>query len=157
MDLLWCQQRCWATKKQNKTKKLTQFLVISYLEIDFQWKKLHPVNSKGLAEMCWFLTSFCIITRSYVCEPNAHYCISFPIILSRLLYTPTDNPCNPNPCYYGSTCVLTSNDRGYNCNCVPGYTGNNCETQIGRLMLKSPVACRYGGYRGLLPKNADSD
>lgn len=37
--------------------------------------------------------------------------------------------CNPNPCQNSGTCV--SNSPGtYFCNCLPQYSGNNCEIQI---------------------------
>ena len=36
------------------------------------------------------------------------------------------NECSPDPCQNGATC----NDLvgSYQCDCVPGYTGNNCQT-----------------------------
>ena len=36
------------------------------------------------------------------------------------------NECSPDPCLNGATCVDGVNQ--YTCNCVPGYTGTNCET-----------------------------
>ena len=36
--------------------------------------------------------------------------------------------CSPNPCQFGSTCDLdNSRAGGYECICVDGYTGTNCE------------------------------
>ena len=34
--------------------------------------------------------------------------------------------CASSPCQNGGTCVDVVN--AYTCNCVPGYTGDNCET-----------------------------
>ena len=50
-------------------------------------------------------------------------------------YIYTESPCEPNPCFFGSTCNPANNDRGYNCNCMTGYTGNNCETVLGMLNI----------------------
>ena len=36
--------------------------------------------------------------------------------------------CNSDPCRNGATCVELVN--GYNCTCVPGYNGTDCETNI---------------------------
>ena len=39
----------------------------------------------------------------------------------------TDSPCyNPNPCVNGGTCIVV-NDETYECECDPGYNGDNCE------------------------------
>ena len=34
--------------------------------------------------------------------------------------------CDPDPCQNNATCVDQVN--GYTCNCLVGYTGNDCET-----------------------------
>ena len=45
----------------------------------------------------------------------------------RFIFLPTDiNECASNPCLNGATCVDQVNR--YTCNCVPGYTGTNCQT-----------------------------
>ena len=36
------------------------------------------------------------------------------------------NDCDPNPCGNGCECINLEN--GYTCECVPGYTGPNCNT-----------------------------
>ena len=38
------------------------------------------------------------------------------------------NECDSQPCEYGATCLNEVN--AYSCVCVPGYSGNNCETNI---------------------------
>ncbi|XP_043577370.1 neurocan core protein-like [Chiloscyllium plagiosum] len=42
--------------------------------------------------------------------------------------TEGSNPCQTNPCLHEGTCV--SNRTVYTCNCVPGFTGENCEIDI---------------------------
>jgi Notch-like protein len=39
----------------------------------------------------------------------------------------TSGPCSPNPCMNGGTCAATGTT--YECTCVEGYAGVNCETQ----------------------------
>lgn len=36
--------------------------------------------------------------------------------------------CSSSPCTNGATCVSAGS--GYQCNCVPGYVGTNCETEL---------------------------
>ncbi|XP_019627704.1 PREDICTED: uncharacterized protein LOC109472382 isoform X29 [Branchiostoma belcheri] len=36
--------------------------------------------------------------------------------------------CDPNPCHNGGTCTERGNS--YNCKCLPGYAGRNCEKDI---------------------------
>ena len=45
------------------------------------------------------------------------------------------NECDIDPCVNGATCIDEVN--GYNCTCVPGYTGDRCET--GMLEYRSPT------------------
>ena len=47
------------------------------------------------------------------------------------MFTDT-NECASNPCSNDDSCTDVVN--GYKCNCLPGYTGVNCET--GKLMTK---------------------
>ena len=42
------------------------------------------------------------------------------------LFYPDINDCAPSPCANGGTCIDKVN--AYKCVCVPGYTGENCET-----------------------------
>ena len=41
-------------------------------------------------------------------------------------FYPDINDCAPSPCANGGTCIDKVN--AYKCVCVPGYTGENCET-----------------------------
>ena len=66
-------------------------------------------------------TLLCFIVCTYICmqtEKKAYKKGYFPF---------SDiNECDSNPCINGGTCV----DKiiSYQCDCVPGYTGTNCET-----------------------------
>ena len=48
------------------------------------------------------------------------------IVASTIIHSTEINECNSNPCQNGATCNDHFNT--YNCTCVPGYTGTNCET-----------------------------
>lgn len=57
------------------------------------------------------------------------------------------NECNKMPCLYGGKCVdLGDVKRGehyYKCDCKPGFTGVNCETNINEC---DPSPCVNGGH-----------
>ena len=42
--------------------------------------------------------------------------------------------CSPNPCLNGALCVTIPG--GYSCSCTSGFTGNNCEQQLGKFLDK---------------------
>ena len=44
------------------------------------------------------------------------------------------NLCDNNECQNGGTCEVISDIR-YTCKCAAGYTGQNCETDIGKLTV----------------------
>ena len=44
----------------------------------------------------------------------------------------TKSLCDNNECMHGGTCQMFGNIR-YTCTCAVGYTGQNCETDIGKL------------------------
>jgi hypothetical protein len=71
--------------------------------------------------------------RSCVCKPgyNGANCESNTL--------GAVNPCSPNPCLSGGTCL--GGPDGYTCSCQPGYTGANCETSTA--CLSNP--CQNGG------------
>ena len=58
----------------------------------------------------------------------------FTLISTRSLCTIFDldvNDCMPDPCKNSGNCTDGINE--YNCTCIPGYNGTNCET--GKLMF----------------------
>ena len=59
--------------------------------------------------------------------PICKHCLLISIV------TDSDE-CNPNPCKNGGSCTPHVND--YTCGCVPGYTGDNCETGIFNIASK---------------------
>ena len=53
--------------------------------------------------------------------------------------------CSNNPCQNGGSCVDSGNGVRYTCICQPGYTGDNCETDISECcplldLLVCPIA-----------------
>ena len=50
------------------------------------------------------------------------------------------NECSPNPCQNNGTC--TDGINSYNCSCVAGYIGTDCETKINDCY---PNPCQNGG------------
>nr|XP_034306335.1 integrin beta-like protein A isoform X3 [Crassostrea gigas] len=40
------------------------------------------------------------------------------------------SPCGINPCEHGGTCLRQDITQNYVCTCLPGYTGNYCDTDI---------------------------
>ena len=54
------------------------------------------------------------------------------------------NPCISSPCQNSGVCVaIQTNPSSYRCNCLSGYTGTNCGTQINYLCSSQP--CKNGG------------
>jgi len=37
------------------------------------------------------------------------------------------DPCEDEPCPEGARCVMTRTGDDYQCNCLPGYRGDNCQ------------------------------
>ncbi|NP_999703.1 fibropellin-3 precursor [Strongylocentrotus purpuratus] len=58
----------------------------------------------------------------------------------RITFSSDGDDCTPNPCLNGATCVDQVND--YQCICAPGFTGDNCETDIDEC---ASAPCRNGG------------
>nr|XP_054771358.1 fibropellin-3 isoform X2 [Lytechinus pictus] len=58
----------------------------------------------------------------------------------RITFTSDGDDCSPNPCLNGATCVDQVND--YECICPPGFTGDNCETDIDEC---ASTPCLNGG------------
>lgn len=49
--------------------------------------------------------------------------------------------CENNPCQNNGSCQLSSGDR-YECTCMPGFTGVNCEVNINECQSNP---CQHGG------------
>lgn len=63
--------------------------------------------------------------------------------LSQLLcviYVSDINECQSNPCQHGAQCEDLLNR--YNCLCLPGYRGTNCETGM-YLIISLALSIRY--------------
>ncbi|XP_046553547.1 LOW QUALITY PROTEIN: uncharacterized protein LOC124262974 [Haliotis rubra] len=53
------------------------------------------------------------------------------------------NLCSPQPCKNSGTCNSWGDVR-YQCTCLPGFTGVNCETEVDECK-ENPSGCLYGG------------
>ncbi|RZF39688.1 hypothetical protein LSTR_LSTR013176 [Laodelphax striatellus] len=67
------------------------------------------------------------------------------------------DPCNPNPCRNGGTCLANKNyvpksrfefgtDNYHTCNCLAGFTGNNCQSEMQECGM-GPTAVDSGEIR----------
>tara|TARA_B100000900_G_scaffold244431_1_gene207853 strand:+ start:401 stop:2284 length:1884 start_codon:yes stop_codon:yes gene_type:complete len=54
----------------------------------------------------------------------------------------TEDPCNSSPCQNGGACLVNADGHGYTCQCVDGFEGVNCETNINEC-ANNP--CQNGG------------
>ncbi|XP_026675727.1 cubilin-like [Diaphorina citri] len=57
-------------------------------------------------------------------------------------YGMSGNPCGGVTCEHGGICAPIG-DRGYRCQCEPGFTGKNCEVSMNLSCLNNP--CENGG------------
>ena len=53
------------------------------------------------------------------------------------------NECESNPCLNNGTCIDMNN--GYLCSCVPGFSGEHCETDVAVCNSTEEVRCYNGG------------
>ena len=57
----------------------------------------------------------------------------------------TQQPCDSFPCQHGGSCVNFGNIR-YECTCVLGYTGVNCETNIGKFSMDTKTQAEFQNF-----------
>lgn len=55
--------------------------------------------------------------------------------------TTVKNGCNPNPCYFGGTCVTYTNGGFMGCYCPSGYTGTYCQCPPSTTKISSGLTC----------------
>jgi len=65
------------------------------------------------------------LNKSWVQTKCSVYCC-YCYMKMFLIWFPDIDECASAPCHNRGTCVDSRN--GYNCSCVPGYSGANCET-----------------------------
>lgn len=53
------------------------------------------------------------------------------------------NKCSESPCQNGATCLDSHGDGMYLCQCMPGYTGTNCDIEFGPC---DGVLCLNGSF-----------
>lgn len=56
------------------------------------------------------------------------------------------SPCNINPCEHGGTCLRQDITQNYVCTCLPGYTGNYCDTGVLSFVFFKSIYLKYSRY-----------
>ena len=92
------------------------------------------LDTKGICShfSCVFMHA-CVIRFWYLNCSVCNYILPY-FFQSHVSQTDIDE-CEPHPCQNGGTCTDDMND--YNCACVPGYSGKNCDVGecLGRNIL----------------------
>ena len=61
-----------------------------------------------------------------------------------------ENPCSPNMCLNGATCVAGEGGYSFTCTCAPGFTGHLCDIDnretTGEKAYYKTVRCVQAGY-----------
>ncbi|EFO91795.1 hypothetical protein CRE_07782 [Caenorhabditis remanei] len=77
----------------------------------------------------------------YGCDPDNCYCLDGTTNGTEPCDTITDQ-CGNNPCGNADRFLCTSKIESYDCSCQPGWTGDNCDSEVGSACATSP--CRKG-------------
>ncbi|KAF1755480.1 hypothetical protein GCK72_022049 [Caenorhabditis remanei] len=77
----------------------------------------------------------------YGCDPDNCYCLDGTTNGTEPCDTITDQ-CGNNPCGNADRFSCTSKIKSYDCSCQPGWTGDNCDSEVGSACATSP--CRQG-------------
>ena len=87
---------------------------------------VYPGKSKIIAN-CLVI----IVVRN--CEWMMSIYVVCLVVISDIIYSwvLVDDACNANPCNNGGRCTNATNEVGYECECVSGWIGRNCE--IGKI------------------------
>ncbi|GAB6032714.1 hypothetical protein CHUAL_011586 [Chamberlinius hualienensis] len=69
---------------------------------------------------CELISENSYANSSFVDDPNYNYYYQQNML----------NPCDSSPCLYGGTCLSSSDNLNYTCNCTEPQSGKNCEDVI---------------------------
>ncbi|XP_078382013.1 uncharacterized protein LOC144664690 isoform X2 [Oculina patagonica] len=80
----------------------------------------------------------------FICELSDSDHTHHPLDVKRregFMYIGTENPCSSSPCLHNSICLNGYTDKGYLCECLPGYTGEICEKDIDECVTAEEHKC----------------
>ncbi|CAB63408.4 EGF-like domain-containing protein [Caenorhabditis elegans] len=81
------------------------------------------------------------VIYEYGCDPDNCYCLEGTTNGTEPCDTIEDQ-CGNNPCGDPKYFLCTSKIKSYSCSCKPGFTGNDCKSELGSACATSP--CRSG-------------
>ena len=71
------------------------------------------------------------ISNAYVTGTNAWQSTSITCLSNSLrIYFSAVDPCLSNPCLNTGMCIGDADAQTYTCQCMPGFTGANCEDVV---------------------------
>ena len=76
--------------------------------------------------LLWVILYFLAATRGINFKPAGGTSVKIAVWTCQV-FEVVDDPCFSEPCENGANCTAITRDV-YNCSCVPGYSGVNCET-----------------------------